>query len=407
MRRRSLLLFPLVAMLSTYAAGRAFAAFSDEEIRVGLMLDLGGTYSHFAGKSSEAAARMAIEDVGGKIAGRPIRLVVEDHGGDVAKAKQIAERWLDKDGIDVIADVVGSPQALAVQEVNRKRGAVVFYNGVMSSALTGSRCAPTGVQWMYDGYAFSSVLGRELTQLGNRTWYLLEVDNAFGSNVDQDLTGIIEASGGTILGRARHARGETQLFAKLRHAAESGAQVIALINAGQDVVRSVRQAFDLLRVSQGRTVLAAVATTINDVHLMKPELAQGLNLAHSFYWNLDDQTRAWSQRFFSRTAAMPNDLQAGVYSALTHYFKAVAAGGSDDGATVVAHMRRLPIQDAIVRNARLRPDGRMVHDVYLLRVKKPSEVSQPWDYLSLLKIIPGNEAFRSMMGSDCPLLLKR
>lgn len=403
-RRRPRLHLPVALLLC--AASLAQAAISGDEIRVGLMLDTRGPYAHFAGKGSEAAARMAIEDVGGKVAGRPIRLAVEDHGGDVEQARRIAQRWLDEEGIDVIADVVGSPQALAVQEVNRSRGAVAFYNGAMTSALTGVQCSATGVQWMYDGYAFSTVLGRELTQLGGRRWYFVEVDNAFGSNVDQDLTSIIEASGGAVVGRVRHPRGEEQLFAKLRQASESGADVIALINAGQDVIRSVRQAFDLLRVSQGQTVLAAVATTVNDVHLMKPELAQGLHLAHAFYWNLDRDTRRWARRFYSRTGAMPNDLQAGIYSALIHYFKAVAATGSDDGPTVVARMRQLPISDPVVRNARLRPDGRMVHDVYLLQVKKPSEVKEPWDYLKLLKVVPGDTAFRPLAGSDCPLLKK-
>lgn len=404
--RLRLLRCVLSAVILAGAPHAATAAISDGEIRIGLMLDIAGPYAHFGGKGSEVAARMAMEDAGGKVAGHPIRLLVEDHGGDVDRAKRIAERWLDEDGVDVIADVVGSPQALAVQEVNRSRRAATLYNGVMTSALTGARCAPTGVQWMYDGYAFSTVLGRELTRQGDRNWYFLEVDNAFGSNVDQDLTSIIEANGGTVLGRTRHRLGEDQLFAKLRQATESGARVIALINAGQDVIRSVRQAFDLLRVSQGQTALAAVATTINDVHLMKPELAQGLRLAHAFYWNLDDDTRAWSRRFFARAGTMPNDLQAGIYSALTHYFKAVAASGSDDGATVVARMRQIPIQDPIVRNARLRPDGRMVHDVYLLQVKKPSEVREPWDYLQVLKVVPGETAFRTMAGSDCPLLKK-
>jgi branched-chain amino acid transport system substrate-binding protein len=257
---------------------------------------------------------------------------------------------------------------------------------------------------MYDGFAFSSVLGRELTHLGKQRWYLLVVDNAFGSNVEQDLTAIIRASGGQVIGSVRHRFGEEHLFAKLRVAAESGADAIALVNAGQDMIRTVRQAFDLLRVSQGNTILAAVATTLNDVHLIKPELAQGLRLAHSFYWNLDDESRAWSRRFYARTGAMPNDLQAGVYSALTHYFKAVAASGSDQGITVVAKMRELPIRDPIVRNARLRPDGRMVHDVYLMQVKRPSEVKEAWDYLKVLKTIPGDEAFRPLSAGGCPLL---
>ncbi|HJV28839.1 MAG TPA: ABC transporter substrate-binding protein [Aromatoleum sp.] len=386
------------------ASGATRAAISDDEIRVGLLLDMKSIYAHLAGSGSEAAAQMAIEDVGGKVAGKPIRLLVADHANDVDRATNIARRWLDEEGVDVIADVVGSPIALAVQELNRTRGAVVFYNGVMTSAITGARCAPTGIHWMYDGYAFTTAIGRELTRAGAHSWYFVSVDNAFGANVEGDLAKVIRSSGGEVIGTVRHRLGEEQLFGRLRQAAESGADGIALINAGEDLIRAVRQSYDLLRVSKGRTVLAAVATTLNDVHMVKPQLAQGLKLAHSFYWNRDPETRAWSERFYARTGAMPNDLQAGVYSALTHYFKAVAASGSDKGATVVAKMRELPIRDPIVRNARLREDGRMVHDTYLLEVKKPGEVKEPWDYLRILRTIPAEQAFKPLAESDCPLI---
>ncbi|BAL23995.1 ABC transporter substrate-binding protein [Azoarcus sp. KH32C] len=400
-RRLTALAFGLTGFL---AAGAAPAAISDGEIRVGLLLDMTSIYAHLGGSGSEAAAQMAIEDVGGKVAGKPIRLLVADHGNDVDRAVNIARRWLDEEGVDVIADVVGSPTALAVQELNRTRGAVVFYNGVMTSAITGARCAPTGIHWMYDGYAFTTAIGRELTRAGAHSWYFVSVDNAFGANVEGDLAKVIRSSGGEVVGTVHHRLGEEQLFGRLRQAAESGADGIALINAGEDLIRAVRQSYDLQRVSKGRTVLAAVATTLNDVHMIKPQLAQGLKLAHSFYWNRDPETRAWSERFYARTGAMPNDLQAGVYSALTHYFKAVDASGSDKGATVVAKMRELPIHDPIVRNARLREDGRMVHDTYLLEVKKPSEVKEPWDYLRILRTIPAEQAFKPLAESDCPLI---
>jgi branched-chain amino acid transport system substrate-binding protein len=402
-RGRGVAAFAL-GLVGCLAGGGAAAGISDDEIRVGLLVDMTSIYAHISGGGSEAAARMAIEDAGGRVAGRPIRLVVADHGNDVERAVGIARRWLDEDGVDVIADVVGSPVALAVQELNRTRGAVVFFNGVMTSALTGARCAPTGIHWMYDGYTFTTAIGRELTRAGARSWYFVSVDNAFGQNVESDLAQVIRANGGEVIGTVHHRLGEEQLFARLRQAAESGADGIALINAGDDLIRAVRQSYDLLRVSKGRTVLAAVATTLNDVHLMKPQLAQGLKLAHSFYWNRDAETRAWSERFHARTGSMPNDLQAGTYSALTHYFKAVAASGSDHGATVVAKMRELPIRDPIVRNARLREDGRMVHDTYLLEVKKPGEVKEAWDYLRILHTLPAEQAFKPLAESDCPLI---
>ncbi len=389
-------------------AGLAGAAVSDGEIRVGLLVDMKSTYAHIAGPGSVTAAQMAIEDAGGHVAGRPIRFVFADHGNDVEVATRTAREWLTRGGVDVIADVVGSPVAHAVQEVNREfgeRGAVVFYNGVMSSDITGSRCAPLGIHWMYDGHAFNTVLGRELTATGARRWYFVTVDNAFGHNVEASLSAIVREHGGTVIGAVRHARGEGEMFPKLRQAMQSGAEVIALVNAGQDMIQAVRRSFDLLRVSKGETMLVAVATALNDVHEMKPQLAQGLRLAHSFYWNMDAESRAWSQRFFARTGTMPSDLQAGVYSALTHYFKAVQATGSDHGPTLVRKMRELPIRDPIVRNARLREDGRMVHDVFLLRVKAPAEVKAPWDYLEILRRVPGDRAFRPLADGGCPLVV--
>jgi branched-chain amino acid transport system substrate-binding protein len=401
--RASLLLW-CVRCLVVLSIPPAQAMISDDEIRVGLLVDMHSTYAHITGKGSLIAAQMAIEDVGGKVAGRPIRLVHADHGNDVALASKIARRWLYDEGVDVIADVVGSPLALAVQEVNRERGAVVFYNSVMTSAITGKDCAPTGIHWMYDGHAFNTVLGRELTRVGAKRWYFMTVDNAFGTNVEASLGEIVRASGGTVVGSVRHALNEPHLFPKLRVAAESGADAIALIDAGQDMINAVRESFDLLRVSKGQTILVAVASTLNDVHVMKPQLAQGLRLAHAFNWNLDAESRAWSKRFFARAGSMPNDLQAGVYSSLTHYFKAVAAARSDDGPIVVRKMREIPIRDPIVRNARLREDGRMVHDVYLLRVKSPAEIREPWDYLEVLRTIPGDQAFRPMADGGCPLV---
>ncbi|HEX5802501.1 MAG TPA: ABC transporter substrate-binding protein [Azospira sp.] len=388
-------------------AGPAAAEISDGEIRVGLLVDMKSIYAHIAGQGSVVAAQMAIEDAGGSINGMPIRFFHVDHANDVGLAADVARVWLAKDGVDVIADVVGSPAAHAVQEVNREfgeRGAVVFYNGVMSSDLTGSRCAPYGIHWMYDGHAFNTVLGRELTQSGARRWYFLTVDNAFGHNVEASLSEIVRKNGGIVVGSDRHALGEPELFSKLRQASESGAEVIALVNAGQDMINAVRSSFDLLRVGRGELTLAAVASALNDVHLMKPQLAQGLRLAHSFYWNRDAESRAWSKRFFARTGAMPSDLQAGVYSSLMHYFKAVKAAGSDRPAIVVKKMRELPINDPIVRNASLREDGRMLHDVYLLRVKAPAKIVEPWDYLEILRSVPGETAFRPLADGGCPLL---
>lgn len=385
-------------------AARPASGISEGEIRVGLLVDMNSIYAHITGKGSVIAAQMAIEDAGGQINGRPIRLLHEDHANDPDRTRRIAQNWLFEQGVDVIADVASSPLALIVQEINRPKGAVVFYNGVMNSDITGSKCAATGVHWMYDGYAYNTVLGRELTREGRRLWYFVTVDNAFGTNVEKSLEGIVRSNGGVVLGSTRHKLGSEELFTHLREASESGAQVIALVNAGQDMIRSVREGYDLLRVSKGQAVLAAVATALNDVHQMKPQLAQGLRLTHSFYWNMDKEARAWSKRFHERAGAMPSDLQAGVYSSLTHYFKAVRELGTDEGRAVVRKMREIPIRDPIVRNARLREDGRMVHDIFLMRVKSPSEIKEPWDYLEIVKSIPGDRAFRPLDEGGCPLV---
>jgi branched-chain amino acid transport system substrate-binding protein len=387
-----------------FASSGLRAQISDGEIRVGLLVDMNSIYAHITGQGSVVAAQMAIEDAGGKINGRPIRLLHEDHANNPELVSRVAREWLYEKGVDVIADVASSPLALLVQEINRPRGAVVFYNGVMSTEITGKQCAPTGIHWMYDGHAFNTVIGGELTRSGVKNWYFVTVDNAFGNNVEASLSSIVRNNGGMVLGSVRHALGEPDLFAKLRQAAESGVQVIALVNAGQDMINAVRDAFDLLRVSKGQIMLAAVATALNDVHLMKPQLAQGLRLAHSFYWNMDTESRAWSMRFFERTGAMPSDMQAGVYSSLTHYFKAVKAGNSDVGTTVVKAMREIPIRDPIVRNAWLRADGRMIHDIFLLRVKTPVAVKEPWDYLEIVRSVPGERAFRPMAEGGCPLV---
>lgn len=392
-----------LAFFAAVIAAPTYAQISDDEIRVGLLLDMKSIYSHFSGRGSVVAAEMAIKDAGGQINGKPIKLVHADHGNKPTTAANISRQWLYKEGIDVIADVVGSPEALAVQEVNREKGAVLLFNAVMSSAVTGKKCAPTGIHWMYNGDAFNNVIGRTLTRSGKDKWFFVTVDNAFGNNVERSLSEVIKVNGGTVLGSVRHPFKTSQIFSELRQASASGAEVIALVSAGNDLINAARQSFDLLSVSKGKTILTAVATTINDVHRMTLPLTQGMHLSHSFYWNLDAQTRAWSMRFYQRTGTMPSDMQAGVYSSLTHYFKAVAASNSDHGKTVVKKMHELPIRDPIVRNASLRPDGRMVHDIYLLRVKKPSESKEPWDYLEVVETIPGYEAFPPIAESQCVL----
>lgn len=395
-----------IAILGRIGLVFATPAGDPETITIGLLLDMKGSYAHIAGQGSVTAARLAIEDAGGTLLGKPVRVIFADHENEPAVAARIAREWTDRSTVQVIADVVGSPTALAVQEVIRNRDVVAFYNGVMTPALTGKACAANGIHWMYDGYAFNQVIGGELTRLGARRWFLVVVDNQFGRDVQQSLTTVIQKNGGTVVGSITHARGEEHLFGKLRLAAQSGAEVIGLVNAGTDLIASVRQAYDLLGVSRGKIMLAAVATTLSDVHVMQPQLAQGLKLTHAFYWNRDEESRIWSRRFYERSGSMPTDLQAGVYSALTHYFKAVSAAGTVESRAVVSKMREIPIRDPIVGKGILRPDGRMVHDVLLLQVRKPGEIAVAWDYLRILETISGETAFRPLAEGGCPLVAR-
>lgn len=395
----------LLALL--LAAPAAAAEISGGVIKVGLLLDMDSIYADLAGRGSVVAARLAAEAVGGAINGHPIELLVEDHDNDPAQAAAIARRWLAAEGVDVIADVVGTPPALAVQEVNRDHQAVIIYNAVVSTAVTNEACAPTSFHWMFDAYAYTRVSGEVITALGKKTWYTLTVDNAYGNNFLANLKPAVEANGGRIIGGAKHPLGTRRFIRYLLDAEASGAEVIALGSAGDDLANAVKQAFDLRKVSRGDVVLTAPGMALASTHNVGLALSQGMLLPESFYWDLDERSRAWSKLFHGQAGRMPTEPQAGVYSGLSHYFKAVAAAGSDHGPTVAAKMRELPVDDPIVRNAYLREDGRLVHDMYLVRVKSPTDSRGPWDYFEILKVIPGEQAFQPLSQSRCPAVAGR
>ncbi|QAU35323.1 ABC transporter substrate-binding protein [Janthinobacterium sp. 17J80-10] len=405
--RFSLTLFRKTAFYALWilAAAPSWAAISDEVIKIGLFTDLTGVYSGFTGKGSVIAAEMAIADAGETINGKPIKLLVADHKNDKELASRIARDWLEKENVDVIADVVGSPIALAVQEINKTKKAVLFFNSVVTTALTGKNCAETGVHWMYDANSFAAVSGGAITRRGGDTWFFITVDNDFGMNAERIYTNFIVANHGKVLGHARHPINTEDFSVYLLKAQMSGAKVIAFANAGEDAINGIKQSFDLRGVAKGKTQIMA-AVGITDIHRIKLPLSQGMQTHASFYWNLDAKTAAWSNRYFALRGEMPHDVHAGIYSSLMHYFKAVKSLGSDDGPSVVKAMRTLPIDSPLLRNAQLRPDGRMVHDVYLVQVKKPSESKKPWDYFNVLQVIPGSQAFGSLEASECPLINK-
>lgn len=396
----------LLAATTLYGAA-ASAQISGDVVKVGVLTDMTGVYADYGGKGSLVAAQMAIDEIGGKINGKPVVLVHADHQNKVDLASQIAKQWLLQDGVDVLAEVLSTPVALAVQEINRPKGAVLFFNGVVSTALTGKNCAPTGVNWMYDAYAYATGTGGAVTKEGGKTWFMVTVDNPFGANMEKMLTDVVTANGGKIVGGVKHPLNTDDFIEYLVTAEDSKSQVISLQSAGRDTINAVKQSFDLRSISKGQTILTAYGLGISDIHKIGLSLSQGLRLTSAFYWDYDEQTREWSKRFFDRFGKMPTEIQAGVYSSLVHYFKAVKAAGSDDGSKVMQKMREIPIKDAVVRNARLRPDGRMVHDMYLAEVKKPAESKGAWDYYKIRRAIPGDEAFQPLEQSECPLLKKK
>ncbi len=392
----------LCLMLS--ATGAA-AQISDGVVRIGVLTDENGVFSALSGAGSVLAAEMAAEDFGGKAAGKPIEIIHADHQNKTDIGVEIARRWLDHEGVDAIVDVPNSAIVLAVQQLAKERNRVLLVSGGGTADLTGKACSPVGVHWTWDTYAFAVSTTRSILRQGGDSWFFLTADFAFGQAMQREASRVVEAAGGKILGTVRHPLGTADFSSFLLQAQSSGAKIVALANGGSDTTNAVKQAAEFGLTKSGQK-LAALAIYITDVHAIGLEGAQGLLLTTAFYWDRTAESRQWSQRFFARHGAMPTQAQAGVYSAVTHYLKAIDAIGSDEAKAVVAKMRAMPIHDFFAENGRIREDGRMVHDMYLVEVKTPAESRYPWDYYKILKTIPGEEAFRPLSDGDCPLVAK-
>ena len=392
----------VIAMACAFAAP-ALAQISDNVVKIGVLTDESGVFSSLSGPGSVEAARMAIEDFGGKAAGRPIALVDADHQNKTDIGVEIARRWIDNDGVDVIVDVPNSAIVLAVQELAKEKNRVLLVSAGGTADLTGKACSPVGVHWTWDTYAFAASSAKSIVQQGGDSWFFITADFAFGQAMQRDATRFVEAAGGKVVGGVRHPLGTADFSSFLLQAQSSGAKIVALANGGSDMTNSIKQAAEF-GLALGGQKIAALAAYITDVHAVGLSGAQGLLLTSSFYWDRTPESRAWSKRFFDRRGVMPSQTQAGVYSAVTHYLKAVDATGTDEAKAVVASMRATPIHDFFAANGYVRPDGRMVHDMFLVEVKKPSESTYPWDYYKILKTIPGEEAFRPMSEGGCPLV---
>ena len=378
-------------------------AIANGTVKLGLMLDRSGPYAAVTGKGSQTAAEMAIEDFGGKVLGAPIELVVADHHDNPDTAGAIARDWFDKQHVDAVLDVAGSSQALYVQRLADTRNRIAIFNAPGATRLTGEACTATSIHFTNDTYAIAHTLGRAIVSSGGDSWFFITADYSYGYDLENETAAVVKANGGTVLGHARHPLATGDFSAYLLQAKQSQAKIIGLADAGTDTTNVMRRAAAMGMVP-GAQRFAGLSLRINQVHDLGLQTAQGMLLATAFYWDQDEASRAWSKRFFDRVGAMPNELQAGVYSSTTHYLRAVAKAGTDAAGPVMQAMRATPIDDFFARGGRIRADGVMVHDMYLYEVKTPTESHEPWDYLRLVTTIPGADAFLPLSESKCPLV---
>ena len=395
----------LLGMAASLLLGNAVSAqVSNDAVRIGVLTDMNGNLASLSGKGSVVAATMAVEDFGGKVLDKKIEIVSADHQNKADIGTQIANQWIDIEGVDMIIDVPNSSVALAVQEIAKQKNRVFIASAAGTAALTGKACSPTGIHWTWDTYAAAVSTAKAIVDEGNKNWFFLTADYAFGHAMEADVSRIVKAQGGNVAGSVRHPTNTSDFSSFLLQAQASGADVMALANGGSDTSNSLKQAQEFGLTKKFK--IAALAIFITDVHALGPQAAQGLLLTTAFYWDRTPESRAWSKRFFERHGAMPTMSQAGVYSAVMHYLMAIAAAKTDQAVPVVASMKAAPINDMFATNGKIREDGRMVHDMYLVQVKAPGDVKQPWDYYKVLRTVKGDEAFRSLSESDCPLVKK-
>ena len=378
---------------------------SEGATRVGLIVDMSGPYAYLTGEDDVAAARMAIEDSGGQVLGRPVELIYADHASKSEVAIARARDWFSKGRVDAVLDVTGSPSSLAVARIARQFNRIAVFNSAAASRLTNEACTPVTVHWNFDSYALAHVTAGELVKAGGSPWYFVTADTTAGLALEKDAADVVREEGGTVLGSSMHAMNIADFSSHVQRAQRSEAKVIGLATYGPDLIKAIQAARQLGVTAEGKQRLAALLIYIDDIHDLGLPVGQGLFLGAAFYWDLNDESRAWSKRFLDRRHKMPNTIQAGVYSATLHYLKAVQAAGTNKTESVMAKMRQLPV-DFFGTTGRVREDGRMVHDMYLFEVKKPEESSGPWDYYKLRATVPAEQAFLPLARSTCPLIAK-
>jgi branched-chain amino acid transport system substrate-binding protein len=392
-------------MLVNGGASAQTAGISDDVVKIGILTDMSGQFSHESGEGSVTAIKMAVEDFGGKVLGKPIEVVVADHQNKPDTASAIARKWYDVDHVDMIGNLINSSIALTVSGLAKEKNRIAIINGSGSSRLTGDACTPNSVHYAYDTYALARGTGTALAKDGKKSWYFLTADYAFGHALEADTSSVVKAMGGEVVGSTRYPPETFDQSSFLLQAQSSKAQVVALAGSGNVLVNSIKSAQEF-GIQKGGQTLAGLLVWITDVKSLGLEAAQGLVLTNAFYWDRDDETRAWAKRFFEKMKRMPHMGDAGDYSSTMHYLQAVQAAGTDEALAVMSKMREMPINDFFAKNGRIREDGRMVHDMYVYEVKKPSESKGDWDFYKLRETIPGDQAFRPLKDSTCPLVKK-
>jgi branched-chain amino acid transport system substrate-binding protein len=393
------------ALLAATAMPAAAAQISDGKVKIGILNDQSGVYADFGGKWSVEAAKMAVEDFGGSVQGAPIEVVSADHQNKPDIASNIARQWYDTEQVDAIMELTTSSVALAVQGLSKEKKKIDIVTGAATTDLTGKQCSPYGFHWAYDTHSQAVGTGGELVKQGGDTWFFITVDYAFGYSLEDQTTQFIKSHNGKVLGSVRYPLGATDYSSFLLQAQSSGAKIVGLANAGLDTSNSIKQAAEFGIVAGGQR-LAALLFTLAEVHGLGLQAAQGVVLTEGYYWDRDDKSREFAERFFKRTGRMPNMIQAATYSAVLQYLKAVDKAGTDETEAVAKELHEMLVNDVFTPNGKVLPNGRMVHDMYLFQVKKPEESKKDWDYYTYLATIPGDEAFMKAEESGCPLVSK-
>ncbi|EYR80228.1 MULTISPECIES: ABC transporter substrate-binding protein [unclassified Shinella] len=391
------------AILLSMGTAAIAADVSDGKVKIGILNDQSGVYADFGGKWSYEAAKMAVEDYGGKAAGAPVEVVTADHQNKADIASNIARQWYDTEQVDSIMELTSSSVGLAVQALSKEKKKITINTGAATTELTGKQCSPYGFHWAYDTHSLAVGTGGALVKQGGDSWFFLTADYAFGYSLEENTSNFVKENGGTVAGSVRHPLATTDYSSFLLQAQSSGAKVIGLANAGLDTANAIKQAAEFGIVAGGQR-LAALLFTLAEVHGLGLEAAQGLTLTEGFYWNRDEESAKFGKRFFDRTGRMPNMVQAGTYSAVTQYLKAIDKAGTDEADAVSKALHEMPVNDVFAKNGTVAANGRMIHDMYLLEVKKPGESNVDWDYFKVLATIPGKDAFIDPAKSGCDLV---